>query len=122
YDSEGAVSHVAIANRAATGNHSASTYPSGCLMTSNTTQDTWGAWFNTGVSQVLRVGLTTAAPGVTPSAANYDPSDANIPEIYQWIDNVELPTTSAAVTNPELHANGSTPLGRSLFYSRMYYD
>ena len=57
-----------------------------------------------------------------PPAANYDPVDGNIPEIYRWIDNVELPTTGATVTDPELHASGSTPLGRSLFYGRLYYD
>ena len=97
-------------------------YPSGCLMTSDPNSGTFGPWFGTGASDVFRVGVTTAAPGVTPVAANYDPPDANIAAIYKWIDNVELPTTGAAVTDPELHANGSTPLGRSLFYARMYYD
>ncbi len=122
YNNTPAVNGVTITNRVASGNHSATSYPSGCLMTSNTTQATYGPWFNTGVPQVLRVGVTTAAPGVTPTAANYDPVDGNIPEIYRWIDNVELPTTGAAVTDPELHASGSTPLGRSLFYGRLYYD
>jgi MYXO-CTERM domain-containing protein len=28
----------------------------------------------------------------------------------------------AALTDPELHANGATPLGRSLYYARLYYD
>ncbi|HEY8924988.1 MAG TPA: MopE-related protein [Polyangia bacterium] len=122
YNPTSSVSSVTIPNRASTGNHSATAYPSGCLMSTNTTESTYGAWFGTGASQVLRVGLTTAAAGVAPTATNYDPSDGNITSIYKWIDNVELPTTGAAVTDPELHANGSTPLGRSLFYGRMYYD
>ncbi len=71
---------------------------------------------------MVRVGVTSAAPGSVPTAGQYDPPDANIAAIYRWIDNVELPTTSAAVTDPELHGNGYTPLGRSLFYARMYYE
>jgi MYXO-CTERM domain-containing protein len=95
----------------------------GCDITTHTTgQTTFGAWFTTGVPEVIRVGVTTAAAGVTPTAANYDPVDANIPAIYKWIDNVELPLSSAAVTDPELHGMSYTPLGRSLFYSRMYFD
>ena len=122
YNPTAAVSGVTIAGRTSSGNHTATAYPSGCLMTTNTTESTVGPWFNSGVGQVLRVGLPTAAAGVTPTASQYDPADGNISSIYQWIDNVELPLTGAAVTDPELHANGSTPLGRSLFYGRMYYD
>ena len=122
YNPTSSVSSVTIPNRGATGNHTATAYPSGCLMSTNTTESTYGAWFGTGAAQVLRVGLTTAAAGATPTTANYDPSDGNITSIYRWIDNVELPTNGTAVTDPELHANGSTPLGRSLFYGRMYYD
>jgi len=122
YNPTAGVSNVTIPNRVTTGNHSATSYPSGCLMTTNTTQSTYDMWFGNGVSQVLRVGVTTAAPGATPTAADYDPADGNIPEIFRWIDNVELPITSAAVTDPELHATGSTPIGRSLMYGRFYYD
>jgi len=122
YNPTSAVSNVTIAGRTSSGNHSATSYPSGCLMTTNTTQSTSGSWFDMGVGQVLRVGLTTAAAGVTPTASQYDPVDGNITSIYKWIDNVELPITGATVTDPELHASGSTPLGRSLFYGRMYYD
>ena len=76
----------------------AAAYSTGCLMTSNLNNEmTFGPWFNTGAAQVLRVGVTTAAPGVTPVAANFDPPDANIPAIYQCIDNVELPITNGAV-------------------------
>jgi hypothetical protein len=114
---------ITVPNRTASGQtHTATSYPAGCLMTSNTNETTFGPWFNTGASQVLRVGVTTAAPGVTPTAANFDPVDANIPGIYRWIDNVELPNGNGAVTDPELHGLTYTPLGRSLFYSRMYYD
>jgi cytochrome c oxidase cbb3-type subunit 2 len=109
---------VATPNRTMTTYHGATDYPAGCLITSNSTEATYGTWFSTGASEVLRVGVTSAAPGSVPTAAQYDPPDANIAAIYRWIDNVELPTTSAAVTDPELHGNGYTPLGRSLFQQR----
>src|SRR3954462_15181160 len=70
YNPAAAVTGVTIPNRASSGNHAATAYPSGCLMSTNTTESAYGAWFNTGAAQVLRVGLTTAAPGVTPTAAN----------------------------------------------------
>jgi MYXO-CTERM domain-containing protein len=117
------VQTITTPNRVMTGNHAATAYGAGCLMTSNLMNETtFGPWFPTGAAQVLRVGVTTAAPGATPTAANFDPPDANITAIYRWIDNVELPTANGAVTDDELHAQGLTPLGRSLFYSRMYYD
>lgn len=95
----------------------------GCdISTQTTDQTTYGPWFTTGVAEVLRVGVTSAAPGATPVASNYDPADANIPGIYRWIDNVELPVGVGAVTDPELHAMNYTPLGRSLFYARLYFD
>jgi MYXO-CTERM domain-containing protein len=104
-------------------NHSATGFGNGCLMSSNLNNETtYGTWFDTGAAQVLRVGVTTAGPGVTPTTANYDPADGNIPAIYKWIDNIELPTATGAVTDPELHALGYTPLGRSFFYSRVYFD
>jgi MYXO-CTERM domain-containing protein len=122
YTASGARTNIVTPNRTMTGNHGVTDYPAGCLMSSNSIETTFGPWFTTGAAQVLRVGVTTAAPGVTPTAANYDPPDANIPGIYRWLDNIELPTANGAVTDPELHADGFTPLGRSLFYSRMYYD
>ncbi|HVX96579.1 MAG TPA: MopE-related protein [Polyangia bacterium] len=85
----------------------------------------YGPWFDSAISQALRVDLTKAAPGSKPVAADFDPADANIPRIYQFIDNTENPgpvANLAALTDPELHANGGTPLGRSLFYARLYYD
>src|SRR3569623_1888603 len=122
YNPTAGVSNVTIPNRTTSGNHSATSYPSGCLMSLNTTQSSYDALFDTGLSQVLRVGVTTAALGATPTPVNLDPADGNIPESFRWIDNVERPATSAAVTAPELHASGSTPIGRSLMYGRLYYD
>jgi MYXO-CTERM domain-containing protein len=113
---------ISTPNRTSTGNHGATDYPYGCLLSSNSTETTYGTWFSTAAAEVVRVGVTSAAPGSVPTAGQYDPPDANIAAIYRWIDNVELPTTSAAVTDPELHGTGYTPLGRSLFYARMYYD
>jgi MYXO-CTERM domain-containing protein len=85
----------------------------------------YGAWFDGAISQALRVDLTKAAPGTKPVMADFDPADANIPRIYTFIDdteNVGPVANAAALTDPELHANGATPLGRSLFYARLYFD
>jgi len=94
----------------------------GCDMTTHESETTFGPWFTAGVSEVLRVGVTTAPAGLTPAASNYDPADANIPAVRRWIDNVELPLDPGAVTDPELHGMTGTPLGRSLLYARLYFD
>jgi hypothetical protein len=93
-------------NNITTPNRSGTFYSYGCVMSTHAAELTTGAWFSSGISQVLRVGVTSALPGATPTATNYDPADANIPAIYRWIDNVELPVSTGAVTDPELHANG----------------
>jgi MYXO-CTERM domain-containing protein len=93
--------------------------------TAGAAEPAYGAWFDSAIGQALRVDLTKAAPGAKPVAADFDPSDANIARIYSFIDNTENPgplANAAALTDPELHANGGTPLGRSLFYARLYYD
>ncbi len=117
--------NITVPNRAATGNHSATNYPAGCLMTTNNSasQTTYGAWFTTGASQVFEVGVTSAAPGTMPTAAQFDPPGAaQTAAIYKWIDNVEAPTSNGAVTDPELHPKDDTPLGRSLFYANLYFQ
>jgi MYXO-CTERM domain-containing protein len=116
---------ITVPNRAATGFHNATTYPAACLMTTNNlaTQTTYGAWFTTGASQVFEVGVTSAAPGTMPTAAQFDPPGAaQTAAIYKWIDNVEAPTANGAVTDPELHPKDNTPLGRSLFYANLYFQ
>lgn len=116
---------VTTPNRVANGNNQnmATRFVAGCLMTTNlANENAFGPWFTNGAAQVLRVGVTTAAPGVMPAAVNFDPPDANIAAIYRWLDNVEQPTANGAVTDPELHAQGNTPLGRSLMYARSYFD
>ena len=55
-------------------------------------------------------------------AADFDPADANLARIYKCIDNTEDTGMVANLADPELHANGKTPLGRSLFYARLYLD
>jgi hypothetical protein len=85
----------------------------------------YGPWFDSAISQALRVDLTKAAPGTKPATTDFDPPDANIARIYKFIDDTENPgpvANVAALTDPELHANGATPLGRSLFYARLYFD
>jgi MYXO-CTERM domain-containing protein len=101
-----------------------STDPASSL-NSTAAEPAYGAWFDTAISQALRVDLTKAAPGTKPVAADFDPADANIARIYQFIDNTENAgpvANAAALSDPELHANGATPLGRSLFYARLYFD
>lgn len=94
----------------------------GCDMSTHTGETTFGSWFTSGVGEVIRTGVTTALPGSTPTAASYDPPDANLPAVMRWIDNVELPADAGAVTDPELHGMTGTPLGRTLFYARLYFD
>ena len=116
---------ITIPNRIATAYHNASTYPAGCLMTTNTSasQTTYDTWFTSGASQVFEVGVTSAAPGTMPTAAQFDPSGAaQMAAIYKWIDNNEAPTSAGAVTDPELHPKDDTPLGRSLFYANLYFQ
>ena len=108
---------------AVNGTGTATTFSGGCLMSTNKNNETaFGPWFVTGGGEVLRGGVTTAAGTATPTAANYDPADGNIGAVYKWIDNTELPNGAGAVTDPELHALGYTPLGRSFFYARSYFD
>ncbi len=116
---------LTIPNRTATTYHNATTYPIGCLMSTNNsaTQTTYGSWFTSGASQVFHVGVTAAPVGTMPTAAQFDPSGATqMASIYKWIDNVEAPTSNGPVTDPELHPNDYTPLGRSLFYANLYFQ
>jgi len=119
----GVTTHNRPVTQGTNGTTTASTFTGGCLMSTNRGNETsFGPWFVTGGGEVLRVGVTTAAGTATPTAANYDPADGNIGAVYKWIDNTELPVGTGAVTDPELHALGYTPLGRSFFYARSYFD
>jgi hypothetical protein len=80
------------------------------------------SWFDPGIKQALRVAVTKTAPSTKPVGADFDPIDANIPDVARWMDNVELPTGTGAVTDPEIHGNGATAIGRSLYYARLYFD
>jgi MYXO-CTERM domain-containing protein len=116
---------MTVTNRAGTNFHNATTYPAGCLMSTNNsaTQTTYGSWFTSGAAEVFHVGVTSAPAGTIPTAAQFDPSGAaQMASIYKWIDNVEAPTSNGAVTDPELHPNDYTPLGRSLFYANLYFQ
>ena len=116
---------MTVTNRTATAFHDASTYPAGCLMTTNNsaTQTTYDTWFTSGASQVFEVGVTSAVPGTKPTIAQFDPPGATqMAAIYKWIDNNEAPTSAGAVTDPELHPKDDTPLGRSLFYANLYFQ
>jgi MYXO-CTERM domain-containing protein len=113
----------------------------GCRMTTQSdnpsSQTSYGTWFDNGIAQSLLIPVTrapTATPpdagpsaGLQPVDANdYDPPGANITSIYSWIDQTESTSNVPATykTDPELRIppNNNTPLGRSLFYARLYFE
>jgi MYXO-CTERM domain-containing protein len=98
----------------------------GCRMPTHTTETIYGAWFDNGLRSSLIVDVTkrpTSADG-KPVAGDFDPDDGNITSVYRWIDNTESAGIGPTVADPELrtHANWYTPIGRSIFYARMYFD
>ncbi|HEY4393103.1 MAG TPA: MopE-related protein [Polyangia bacterium] len=100
----------------------------GCRMTTQNdnpnSQTTYGNWFDMGIGQSLMVPVTRAATGLKPAGtADFDPLGANISTIYTWIDQTES-TDPNNYTDPELRIppNNNTPLGRSLFYARLYFE
>jgi MYXO-CTERM domain-containing protein len=105
---------------------------SGCRLTLDTTtlnvttgtELAYGSWFDNSIAQALLIPVTRPAAGFKPGAAtDFNPTDANIPGVFKWIDLSDSGMTGAANPDPELRdPNGSTPLGRSLFYSRLYFE
>jgi MYXO-CTERM domain-containing protein len=95
----------------------------GCRLPTHTTETTYGAWYDNGYRSALVVDVTKRPAGAKPVAGDFDPSDGNVADIYRYIDGTEA-VAGGAITDPELrtHANWYTPIGRSLFYSRMYFD
>jgi MYXO-CTERM domain-containing protein len=101
----------------------------GCRLHTHTTQTTYadvdnGAWFDSGLRDSLLVDVTKRPAGTKPMPGDFDPSDANISEVYRWIDQTESAGTGATIADPELrtHDQWYTPIGRSLFYARLYFD
>jgi len=112
----------------------------GCRMTTQSdnpnSQTSYGNWFDNGIAQSLLIPVTraptTSADGGTVGglqpvdATDYDPLGANITSIYSWIDQTESTSTVPGTykTDPELRIppNNNTPLGRSLFYARLYFE
>jgi len=103
----------------------------GCRLSLDTTANNttagemaYGAWFDSTVGESLIVPVTKPATGPKPLAgSDFDPSDANITAVYKWIDLNES-SAGTPITDNELRSpsNASTPIGRSLFYARMYFD
>ncbi|MDY0000030.1 MAG: MopE-related protein [Polyangia bacterium] len=96
----------------------------GCTITNHTTQTTVGSWFTNGASEAVVVPVTSPAQGLNPpNSSAFDPSDGNLLEIFRWLDHTTT-CSGGAITNPEVQAIPSqfTPLGRSLFYSRLYFQ
>ncbi|HVY39050.1 MAG TPA: MopE-related protein [Polyangia bacterium] len=97
----------------------------GCRLSTHTTQTTYDpSWFDAAYRSALLVDVTKRPTNVKPVAGDFDPPDGNISEIYKWIDNSEDAGAVAAIADPELrtHDQWYTPIGRSLFYARMYFD
>ena len=110
----------------------------GCKMTtqsSSAPQTTYGTWFDNGIGQSIMVPVTLPTdglnPAINPSPGNpwdpttaYDPTGANITTIYKWIDQSDSGMTGATNPDPELRIppNTYTPLGRSMFYARLYFE
>ena len=100
----------------------------GCRMTTQSdnpnSQTSYGTWFDNGIAQALLIPVTLSSTGLKPGgASDYDPLGANITSIYRWIDQSES-SSAASYTDPELRIppNNNTPLGRSLFYARLYFE
>jgi MYXO-CTERM domain-containing protein len=112
--------------------HYATGANTGCRLTSQSTnQTTYGvapSWFDdatNGISQALVVPVTKATALKPVDGTYFDPVGANISTIYQWIDLTESGNTSGGpITDPELRSpsTANTPIGRSLFYARLYFD
>jgi MYXO-CTERM domain-containing protein len=98
----------------------------GCRLPTHTTETTYGAWFDNGYRSALLVDVTKRPGGasIKPVAADFDPADGNLSAVYKWIDGTEDTGTGASIVDPELRTRGNwyTPIGRSLFYARMYFD
>jgi MYXO-CTERM domain-containing protein len=100
----------------------------GCRMTnqsSSAPETTYGPWFDMGAGQSFIVPVTRASTGLKAlAAADYDPVGANITSVYKWIDQSDSGMTGGANPDPELRIppNSYTPLGRSMFYSRLYFE
>jgi uncharacterized repeat protein (TIGR01451 family) len=96
----------------------------GCVMTSHQDETIYGSWFDEGLPETLLVPVTKPENGFMPgSTSDYDPSDANIPALLQWLDN-KTQCTSGTIHDPEVQAVrwAYTGLGRSLFYAKTYFD
>ncbi len=95
-------------------------------MSSNSPETTYGTWFDDGrrPSSRPRDAAVDGGPGSVPTAADYDPAGANITSIYRWIDQSDSGMTGAANDRPgaAIPPNSYTPLGRSMFYSRLYFE
>jgi hypothetical protein len=96
----------------------------GYLMSTHNNETTYGTWFDNGVDEVIVVPVTDPAAGLIPAGpGDFDPADANIPTLVEWVDHHTECNTNT-ITNPEIQAmhNTGTPLGRSLFYARLYFE
>lgn len=108
-------------------------YRGGCKLSthdvSKTSEAAYGSWFDDVYREALLVPVTKAAGSWTnPGPGDFDPEGANLKALYKWIDLVEDTDRVAPIVEPELRTKGGglagfyTPLGRSLYYARLYFD
>ncbi len=96
----------------------------GCKLSQHNNQTTYGTWFDNSISEAIVVPVTDPSFGLNPPGPNaFDPSDANLLTIMDWLDQHSA-CSNGTITDPEIQGIPSqyTPLGRSLFYARLYFD
>ena len=92
-----------------------------------TTQTPYGAWFDNGIAQALLVPVTNARGLDAQTGRRHRLRSAGRQHQHHLhLDRSDRDGTTAgtALTDPELRSptSASTPLGRSLFYARLYFE
>ena len=96
----------------------------GCKLSQDSNQTTYGTWFDNSIAEAIVVPVTKPAAGLDPSGPNdFDPQDGNLLAIFPWL-NQHSHCQNNAIDDPEIQGIPQqwTPLGRSLFYARLYFD
>ncbi len=96
----------------------------GCKLSEHNEETSYGTWFDQSVSESIVVPVTDPGQGLDPPGPSaFDPDDGNILEIMTWLNHYTH-CANSNIDDPEIQAipNQWTPLGRSLFYARLYFD
>ncbi len=96
----------------------------GCKLSEHDNETTYGTWFDSSIGEEIVVPVTDPALGINPPGPSaFDPDDGNILEILPWLNHY-TECSNGVIHDPEIQAIPQqwTPLGRSLFYARLYFD